>query len=113
MRDSSARLCSALARKLGRQDTRLGSARLGSDRYRRANSSMGFLDKLWDDTVAGPQPEKGLGRLRKESSFRQGAMDVPGACLLNRLPAAQLLAPLKSVVQLPVEDSFFVTGSRP
>ncbi|KAJ7546599.1 hypothetical protein O6H91_08G049400 [Diphasiastrum complanatum] len=27
---------------------------------------MGLLDKLWDDVVAGPQPEKGLGRLRKE-----------------------------------------------
>ncbi|KAH7352480.1 hypothetical protein KP509_19G048000 [Ceratopteris richardii] len=25
---------------------------------------MGLLDKLWDDVVAGPQPEKGLGRLR-------------------------------------------------
>ncbi|CAM0873131.1 unnamed protein product [Alopecurus aequalis] len=26
---------------------------------------MGLLDKLWDDTVAGPQPDTGLGRLRK------------------------------------------------
>ncbi|CAM6030578.1 unnamed protein product [Sphagnum balticum] len=26
---------------------------------------MGFLDKLWDDVVAGPQPEKGLKQLRK------------------------------------------------
>ncbi|KAK8960439.1 hypothetical protein KSP40_PGU008013 [Platanthera guangdongensis] len=26
---------------------------------------MGLLEKLWDDTVAGPQPETGLGRLRK------------------------------------------------
>ncbi|KAJ8509707.1 hypothetical protein OPV22_000141 [Ensete ventricosum] len=30
---------------------------------------MGLLDKLWDDTVAGPRPESGLGRLRKYSSF--------------------------------------------
>ncbi|KAJ8636379.1 hypothetical protein MRB53_010646 [Persea americana] len=30
---------------------------------------MGFLDKLWDDTVAGPRPENGLSRLRKYSSF--------------------------------------------
>ncbi|KAL2941046.1 Dormancy-associated protein-like protein 3 [Bienertia sinuspersici] len=28
---------------------------------------MGFLEKLWDDTVAGPQPDSGLGRLRKLS----------------------------------------------
>ncbi|XP_020595027.1 dormancy-associated protein homolog 3-like [Phalaenopsis equestris] len=33
---------------------------------------MGLLDKLWDDTLAGPQPDKGLGRLRKPTplSFR-------------------------------------------
>ncbi|RWW57786.1 hypothetical protein BHE74_00035394 [Ensete ventricosum] len=30
---------------------------------------MGLLDKLWDDTLAGPRPETGLGRLRKHSSF--------------------------------------------
>uniref|UniRef100_A0A2P2L5Z1 Uncharacterized protein LOC107411913 isoform X1 n=1 Tax=Rhizophora mucronata TaxID=61149 RepID=A0A2P2L5Z1_RHIMU len=36
---------------------------------------MGLLDKLWDDTVAGPRPENGLGKLRKHStfSFRSGA----------------------------------------
>ncbi|XP_038688743.1 auxin-repressed 12.5 kDa protein-like isoform X2 [Tripterygium wilfordii] len=26
---------------------------------------MVLLDKIWDDVVAGPQPERGLGRLRK------------------------------------------------
>jgi hypothetical protein len=26
---------------------------------------MGLLDKLWDDVVAGPMPDRGLGRLRK------------------------------------------------
>ncbi|CAN8303187.1 unnamed protein product [Cochlearia groenlandica] len=26
---------------------------------------MGFLHKLWDETVAGPTPESGLGKLRK------------------------------------------------
>ncbi|XP_077218550.1 dormancy-associated protein homolog 3-like [Tasmannia lanceolata] len=30
---------------------------------------MGLLDKLWDDTVAGPRPENGLSKLRKYSSF--------------------------------------------
>uniref|UniRef100_A0A7N0UH87 Uncharacterized protein n=1 Tax=Kalanchoe fedtschenkoi TaxID=63787 RepID=A0A7N0UH87_KALFE len=30
---------------------------------------MGLLDKLWDDTVAGPRPESGLGKLRKNSTF--------------------------------------------
>lgn len=30
---------------------------------------MGFLHKLWDDTVAGPAPESGLGKLRKLDSL--------------------------------------------
>jgi hypothetical protein len=30
---------------------------------------MGLLDQLWDETVAGPRPDSGLGRLRKYSSF--------------------------------------------
>ncbi|KAH1037684.1 hypothetical protein AAZX31_20G223000 [Glycine max] len=30
---------------------------------------MGLLDHLWDDTLAGPRPENGLGKLRKHHSF--------------------------------------------
>lgn len=30
---------------------------------------MGLLDHLWDDTVAGPRPENGLGKLRKQHTF--------------------------------------------
>lgn len=30
---------------------------------------MGLLDQLWDDTVAGPRPENGLGKLRKHDTF--------------------------------------------
>ncbi|KAJ3704898.1 hypothetical protein LUZ61_008603 [Rhynchospora tenuis] len=30
---------------------------------------MSLLDHLWDETVAGPQPDSGLGKLRKLSSF--------------------------------------------
>ncbi|XP_020228382.1 dormancy-associated protein homolog 4 isoform X2 [Cajanus cajan] len=33
---------------------------------------MGFLDKLWDETLAGPTPETGLGKLRKYNSFPAG-----------------------------------------
>ncbi|PIA44366.1 hypothetical protein AQUCO_01700159v1 [Aquilegia coerulea] len=33
---------------------------------------MGLLDQLWDDTVAGPQPENGLGKLRKHPTFTKG-----------------------------------------
>ncbi|GMI79534.1 hypothetical protein HRI_001622700 [Hibiscus trionum] len=28
---------------------------------------MGLLDQLWDETVAGPPPENGLGKLRKRT----------------------------------------------
>ena len=31
---------------------------------------MGLLDKLWDDTVAGPRPDTGLGRLRKPAAVK-------------------------------------------
>lgn len=31
----------------------------------RYSSNMGLLDLLWDDTVAGPQPDNGLSKLRK------------------------------------------------
>ncbi|KAL3519789.1 hypothetical protein ACH5RR_017938 [Cinchona calisaya] len=29
---------------------------------------MVLIDKLWDDVIAGPQPERGLGKLRKLTS---------------------------------------------
>ncbi|CAN8259403.1 unnamed protein product [Cochlearia groenlandica] len=32
---------------------------------------MGFLHKLWDETLAGPTPENGLGKLRKHISGRE------------------------------------------
>lgn len=36
---------------------------------------MGLLDKLWDDVLAGPQPDKGLKKLRKER-LAAGLSDV-------------------------------------
>ncbi|CAN1784184.1 Dormancy-associated protein homolog 3 [Linum perenne] len=30
---------------------------------------MSLLDQLWDDTVAGPRPDTGLGKLRKHRTF--------------------------------------------
>ncbi|XP_058108741.1 dormancy-associated protein homolog 4-like [Magnolia sinica] len=38
---------------------------------------MSFLDKLWDDTVAGPRPENGLSKLRKYSSFSPSSAPAP------------------------------------
>ncbi|KAG4977848.1 hypothetical protein GLYMA_13G237000v4 [Glycine max] len=31
---------------------------------------MVLLEKLWDDVVAGPQPERGLGKLRKLTTLK-------------------------------------------
>ncbi|XP_024962983.1 dormancy-associated protein homolog 3-like isoform X3 [Cynara cardunculus var. scolymus] len=36
---------------------------------------MSLLDQFWDDTVAGPRPDKGLGKLRKHSTFSFGSSD--------------------------------------
>jgi len=38
-------------------------------------STMGLLDKLWDDVLAGPQPDQGLKKLRKER-LAAGLSDV-------------------------------------
>ncbi|KAL1559185.1 dormancy-associated protein 4-like [Salvia divinorum] len=40
---------------------------------------MGLLDKLWDETLAGPTPDSGLGKLRKYNSFsaRSSATQPP------------------------------------
>uniref|UniRef100_A0A0E0ESJ9 Uncharacterized protein n=2 Tax=Oryza meridionalis TaxID=40149 RepID=A0A0E0ESJ9_9ORYZ len=38
-------------------------------KVKRMRLIMGLLDQLWDDTVAGPRPDSGLGKLRKYASF--------------------------------------------
>ncbi|XP_051135891.1 dormancy-associated protein homolog 4-like [Andrographis paniculata] len=43
---------------------------------------MGFLHKLWDDTLAGPAPDSGLGRLRKYSATARPpppSLEIPEA----------------------------------
>ncbi|XP_058225814.1 dormancy-associated protein homolog 3-like isoform X1 [Rhododendron vialii] len=35
---------------------------------------MSLLDQLWDDTIAGPRPDKGLGKLRKQPTFTLRAL---------------------------------------
>jgi hypothetical protein len=37
---------------------------------------MGLLDKLWDDVLAGPQPDQGLKKLRKERLAGHGLSDA-------------------------------------
>ncbi|KAM3232983.1 dormancy-associated protein 4 [Capsicum annuum] len=46
---------------------------------------MGFLHKLWDDTLAGPTPESGLGKLRKYNSFSgRSSCSAPSSPTTNR-----------------------------
>uniref|UniRef100_A0ACD5ZUH9 Uncharacterized protein n=1 Tax=Avena sativa TaxID=4498 RepID=A0ACD5ZUH9_AVESA len=40
---------------------------------------MGLLDQLWDETVAGPRPDHGLGKLRKYSSFSPSSSSLAAA----------------------------------
>ncbi|XVF87449.1 hypothetical protein PTKIN_Ptkin18bG0120900 [Pterospermum kingtungense] len=39
---------------------------------------MVLLEKLWDDVLAGPQPERGLGRLRKINTQQPLSMKDEG-----------------------------------
>ncbi|WVZ65070.1 hypothetical protein U9M48_014491 [Paspalum notatum var. saurae] len=55
---------------------------------------MGLLDQLWDDTVAGPRPDSGLGKLRKYASFSpsspsSSSAPAPSAVSVSPAPAAE------------------------
>ncbi|XP_040383202.1 dormancy-associated protein homolog 3 [Oryza brachyantha] len=54
---------------------------------------MGLLDQLWDETVAGPLPDSGLGKLRKYSSFSPSSSSPAAAA------AAAAEAPASSVTR--------------
>ncbi|GER45062.1 dormancy/auxin associated family protein [Striga asiatica] len=45
---------------------------------------MGFLHKLWDETLAGPAPESGLGKLRKYNSFNAAGPPPPDDVQISR-----------------------------
>ncbi|KAK9069672.1 hypothetical protein SSX86_011576 [Deinandra increscens subsp. villosa] len=62
---------------------------------------MSLLDQLWDETIAGPPPDKGLGKLRKHPTFSFRSSDSGKGTLL---PAAIHLTDPESVANLPVED---------
>ncbi|ONM04341.1 Dormancy-associated protein homolog 3 [Zea mays] len=38
---------------------------------------MGLLDQLWDETVAGPRPDSGLGKLRNYPAQGGRLEEVP------------------------------------
>ncbi|KAK9281420.1 hypothetical protein L1049_004322 [Liquidambar formosana] len=56
---------------------------------------MGFLDKLWDETLAGPAPDTGLGKLRKYHSFSAVRSPPPIAPNVN-VPISRTITLLKT-----------------
>ncbi|KAK8588925.1 hypothetical protein V6N13_087819 [Hibiscus sabdariffa] len=63
---------------------------------------MGFLDQLWDDTIAGPPPENGLGKLRSEGgsvrsygdeTSSEEAMRVTRTIMIVKPPGYQIGSP--------------------
>ncbi|MED6221363.1 hypothetical protein PIB30_053805 [Stylosanthes scabra] len=76
---------------------------------------MGFLHKLWDETLAGPAPESGLGKLRKYNSFGSGrspmmSHDVPisRSIIIVRDPSA-----LRPATNDPASPSLPLTPQTP
>ncbi|KAJ1407054.1 Dormancy/auxin associated protein [Sesbania bispinosa] len=65
---------------------------------------MGFLHKLWDETLAGPTPETGLGKLRKYNS-------VPAAVF--RSPVAEDVPISRSITIVRTHSTFRHTTSDP
>lgn len=49
---------------------------------------MGLLDQLWDDTMAGPRPDSGLGKLRKYSSFSPSSSSAAAAAAAAAAPGS-------------------------
>jgi hypothetical protein len=45
---------------------------------------MGFLHKLWDETLAGPAPDNGLGKLRKYDSFSGRSLVADDSMIITR-----------------------------
>ncbi|KAJ1268709.1 hypothetical protein BS78_07G156000 [Paspalum vaginatum] len=83
---------------------------------------MSLLDQLWDETVAGPRPDSGLGRLRKYSSFSPSSSPAPAPAVTRSITIAR--PPALSVDPSPrgessygspasVPDSPFAAGTTP
>ncbi|PON45131.1 Dormancy/auxin associated family protein [Parasponia andersonii] len=58
---------------------------------------MGFLHKLWDETLAGPTPETGLAKLRKYDSFSGGGSTTSGSAVRSTQapPPPQVVVPVQ------------------
>jgi len=71
---------------------------------------MGLLDQLWDDTVAGPRPDHGLGRLLKYASFSPSSTTAAsGAAPSADVAAAPAVTRSITILRPP---ALSVTSSR-
>jgi hypothetical protein len=61
---------------------------------------MGLLDQLWDDTVAGPRPENGLGKLRKHNTLAARSASGKGTTLYSTTLIITHNFPAKFATQL-------------
>uniref|UniRef100_A0A0A9HKH2 Auxin-repressed protein n=1 Tax=Arundo donax TaxID=35708 RepID=A0A0A9HKH2_ARUDO len=61
---------------------------------------MGLLDQLWDDTVAGPLPDSGLGKLRKYASFSPSSSSASAAAAAAAEGAGGVPAVTRSITML-------------
>lgn len=72
---------------------------------------MGLLDQLWDETVAGPRPDSGLGRLRKYNSFSPSSSSSSSS-FLSPAPTAAADAPAPAPAPAPAVTRS-ITIARP
>ncbi|KAL5221708.1 hypothetical protein ABZP36_026421 [Zizania latifolia] len=77
---------------------------------------MGLLDQLWDETVAGPPPDSGLGKLRKcffspSSSAAAVAVDQPAGAVTHSITIVR--PPSLSVRSTHGESSLSSVPSSP
>lgn len=55
---------------------------------------MVLLEKLWDDVLAGPQPDRGLGKLRKIAT--PNPLTVKGSSLKHLLSLSLFISIISS-----------------
>ncbi|XP_038878401.1 dormancy-associated protein homolog 4-like [Benincasa hispida] len=76
---------------------------------------MSFLQKLWDETLAGPAPDSGLSRLRKYNSFSASRSPpmLSNDVVSNIPPSIQIPSPTLSQNQTSFPESPIASSSTP
>ncbi|XP_024026693.1 dormancy-associated protein homolog 4 isoform X2 [Morus notabilis] len=73
---------------------------------------MGFLHKLWDETLAGPMPDTGLSKLRKYNSF-SGTRQAPSPAPATDPPQIAVTADCGHDHQVQVTRSITILRTNP